>query len=348
MADEIKINDVQDIASEALPSGNVPDSDAETGSGKRSTPEFLALKSTFTPSRGDMGGGFCVIIEGKTGKTVFQVLWIAKPCTAGVIIEPSKDWRTFVKRLPQMGPLDKDWGEKFQEQLKKILTNAEKRKIYENYTKMKLRQLESMIRRSFESTSQCVFNSVIDAEPVARNELERAKVIKPLPPSNEELAKRKREQEEKEREEKANKEREEAKKEGNFEGTLIMCKPVLDPVKGKASSALVPGDIVEVAIEGDGTSSLIKKYLDENNIDPVFPVDEIRDKAGKRFVYVKVSDEIRGVLTITKDIKLKIKGSQEDKAHAVNMEVFSNIFFFGVLGMALIILLLVIRYFFIY
>ena len=67
MADEIKINDVQDIASEALPSGNVPDSDAETGSGKRSTPEFLALKSTFTPSRGDMGGGFCVIIEGKTG-----------------------------------------------------------------------------------------------------------------------------------------------------------------------------------------------------------------------------------------------------------------------------------------
>ena len=347
MADEIKFNDVQDIAEEALPSGNVPDTDAESGGDRHSTPEFLALKSTFTPSRGDMGGGFCVIMEGKTGKTVFQVLWVAKPYSGGAIIEPSKDWRTFVKRLPQMGPLDKDWAGKFQEQLKGILTTAEKRKLYENYTKVKIRQLESIIRRSFESTSQCVFSSVTDAEPVARPELERAKVIKPLPPSPEELAKKKREKEEKEREEKELKEREEAKKEGNFEGTLIMCKPVLDPVKGKASSALVPGDIIEVVIEGDGTSSLIKKYLDENNIDPVFPIDEIRDRAGKKFLYVKVSDEIRGVVTITKDIKIKIKGSENDRAHAVNMEIFSNIFFFGVLAMALIILLLVIRYFFI-
>ena len=79
----------------------------------------------------------------------------------------------------------------------------------------------------------------------------------------------------------------------------------------------------------------------------IISIDEIRDKAGKKFLYVKVSDEIRGVITITKDIKIKIKGSENDHAHAVNMEIFSNIFFFGVLAMALIILLLVIRYFFI-
>ena len=338
--------DVTDIAAEALPPSNFPEPEAEANN-KHSQPEFLALKSTFTPSRGDMGGGFCVIIEGKSGKTVFQVLWVAKPYAAGVIIEPSKDWRTFVKRLPQLGPLDKDWGEKFQEQLKGILTIPEKRKLYENYTKMKLRQLESIIRRSFEGTSQCVFSSVTDAEPVARAELERAKVIKPLPPSAEEVARRKREQEEKEREEQEAKEREEAKKEGNFEGTLIMCTPVLDPVKGKASSSLTPGDIIEVGIEGEGTSALIKKYLEENNIEPVFPIEEIRDTGGKKFLYVKISDEVRGVVTITKDIKIKTKGSQENEANAAHIAVFSDIFFFGILGMALIILLLVIRYFFI-
>ncbi|MBR2209281.1 MAG: hypothetical protein IJ859_10790 [Synergistaceae bacterium] len=345
MPDDFKITNVQDIAEEALPPSNIPE-EADPDS-RHSQPEFLALKSTFTPSRGDMGGGFCVIIEGKSGKTVFQVLWVAKPYAAGVIIEPSKDWRHFVKRLPQLGPLDKDWGEKFQEQLKNILTVAEKKKLYENYTKMKLRQLESIIRRNFEGVSQCVFSSVTDAEPISRNELERAKVIKPLPPSAEEVARKKREQEEKERQEQEEKEREEAKKEGNFEGTLILCSPVLDPVKGKPSSSLTPGDIIEVGIEGDGTSALIKKYLEENNIDPVFPIEEIRDTGGKKFLYVKVSDEVRGVVTITKDIKIKTKGSKEDETNAAHIAVFSDIFFFGILGFALIILLLVIRYFFI-
>ena len=344
MPDDFRITNVQDIAEEALPPSNIPD-EADSNN-RHSQPEFLALKSTFTPSRGDMGGGFCVIFEGKTGKTVFQVLWVAKPYATGVIIEPSKDWRNFVKRLPQLGPLDKDWGEKLQEQLKSILTIAEKRKLYENYTKVKIRQLESIIRRNFESVSQCVFSSVTDAEPVARNELERAKVIKPLPPSAEEVARRKREQEEKERKEQEEKQQKDAK-DGIFEGTLILCTPVLDPVKGKASSSLTPGDIIEVGIEGDGTSALIKKYLDENNIEPVFPIEEIRDTGGKKFLYVKISDEVRGVVTITKDIKIKTKGNQEEEANAAHVAVFSDIFFFGILGMALIILLLVIRYFFI-
>ena len=332
MPEEIKFTDVKDIA-------------AETNE-KSSTPEFLALKSTFTPSRGDMGGGFCVIFEGKTGKTVFQVFWLAKPYASGVIIEPSKDWRTFVKRLPQMGPLDKDWGEKLQEQLKEILTVPEKKKLFENYTKVKIRQLESIIRRSFENTAQCVFSSVTDVEPVARQDLERAKVIKPLPPSPEEVAKQKREQAEKERAEQEEKEKEEAKKEGNFEGTLIMCTPVLDPVKGKASSSLIPGDIIEVGIEGEGTSALVKKYLEENNIEPLFPIDEIKDTGGKKFLYVKISDEIRGVVSITKDIKIKTKDNTPDTPPAASLSFFGDIFFFGVLGMALIILLLVIRYFF--
>ena len=347
MPEEIKFTDVKDIAAETLPQSDKTEQEENPEFNRHAVPEFLALKSTFTPSRGDMGGGFCVIFEGKTGKTVFQVLWLAKPYATGVMIEPSKDWRTFVKRLPQLGPLDRDWGEKLQEQLQRILTTAEKAKLFENYTKPKLRQLESIIRRSFESVAQCVFSSVIDAEPVARSELERAKVIKPLPPSPEELARQKREQEEREREEQETKEKEEAQKEGNFEGTLIMCTPVLDPVKGKASSSLVPGDIIEVGIDGEGTSALVKKYLDENNIEPIFPIEEIRDTGGKKFLYVKISNEIRGVVTITKDIKIKTKGVQTNETSRANFSFFGDIFFFGVLGIALIALLLVIRYFFI-
>ena len=340
MPDEIKFTDVNAIAQQTAKRPD-PEPVPPTPE-KKNDPEFLALKSTFTPSRGDMGGGFCVIFEGKTGKTVFQVFWLAKPYASGVMVEPSKDWRTFVKRLPQFGPLDKDWGEKLQEQLKSILTVEEKRKLFENYTKAKIRQLESIYRRSFETVAQCVFSSVSDAEPIARPELERAKIIKPLPPTAEELARQQREKEEQEQAE-----QEEKEKESTFEGTLIMCSPVLDPVRGKASSMIVPGDIIAVGIEGEGTSALIKKYLEENNIDPLFPVDEIRDTAGKKFLYVKISDEVRGVLTITKDIKIRVKETeQQQNNNPASASFFGDVLFFGVLAGAVIGLLFVIRYFF--
>ena len=315
---------------------------------KKDAPAYLAVKFTFAPSRGDMGGAFCVIFEGQSGKTIFQVFWLAKPYAGSVIIEPAKDWRNFVKRFPQLGPLDKEWSGKLQEQLKEILTPAEKRKLYENYTKAKLRQLESMLRRSFEATSQCVFSAAIDAEPVARPELERAKVLKPLAPSPEELERRKRAEEEQKQQEAAEDEALKAQKEdGVFEGTLIKCSPVVDPVKGKASSDIVPGDIVEVGIEGDGASALVRKFLEENEIAPLFPVEEVKRLEGKTLIYVRINDEIRGFINITKDIKMKIKedprvvAQQEKASHFVE-----DMFFFGLLGAALIGLLFVIRYFF--
>lgn len=344
MPTENIITDIRDIAAETAIRPEEPLSPEQP---QKDVPGFLALKFTFAPSRGDMGGAFCVIFDGQTGKTVFQVFWLAKPYGGRVIIEPSKDWRNFVKRLPQLGPLDKEWCDKLQMQLKEILTNEEKRSLFENYTRPKLRQLESIIRRNFEQTSQCVFSAATDAEPVARAELERAKVLKPLGPTPEELARKKREQEEREQEELEDEERrKKAKIDGKFEGTLIKCTPVLDPVNGKASSDVMPGDIIGVGIEGDGTSALVKKFLDENNIEPLFPVDEVKRGDGRTFIYVKISDEIRGIVTITKDLKIKVKQQQQPENKTVSFSFFGDILFFGVLGIALIGLLFVIRYFF--
>ena len=342
MPEETLDVDVRDIAAAASRLTDKPSDSAEPEVTKHNEPEFLALKSTFTPSRGHIGGGFCVVFDGRTGKTVFDVFWVANPYNTGKLIESSKGWRTFVKNLPQMGPLDKDWSGKLQEQLKGILKIEEKKKLYENYTRPKLRQLESMIRRSFESTSQCVFSATTDAEPVSRNELERAKIIKPLPPSPEEVAKKQREEEERRQAE----EEEKVKENANFEGTIIMCTPLVDPIKGKASSDITPGDIIGVKLEGEGTSALVKKYLEENNIEPVFPVEEVRETAGKKFIYVKISDEIRGAITITKDIKIQIKEDQPPEETGKKVSFMGDIFFFGLLGGALIALLFVIRYFF--
>ena len=337
--------DIKEFAEAAAKRNDPEPAPAEPS--RRNDPDFLALKSTFTPSRGNMGGGFCIVFEGKTGKTVFQIFWLAKPYAEGVMVEPTQNWRKFVKALPQMGPLDKDWGDKLHEQLREILTTSEKKKLFENYTRPKLRQLESIVRRAFEGTAQCVFSAVTDAEPVPRADLERAKIVKPLPPSPEELAKKKQEEEDRKREEEEEREKQEAKKEGNFEGTIILCQPLVDPVKGKASSEIVPGDIIGVKIDGDGTSALVKKFLEENNVEPLFPVDEVREMAGKKFIYVKISDEIRGAIGITKDIKIRIKENPEQaKTENRGASVIGDVIFFGILGIAAIALLFVIRYFF--
>ena len=313
----------------------------------KNAPEFLALKSVFVPSRGDMGGGFCVVFEKGTGKTVFMVFWLAKPYSKGTMIEPTQTWRKFVKSLPQMGPLDREWGEKLQEQLRGILTVDEKLKLLENYTKAKIRQIESIIRRAFENTSQCVFSAVTDAEPVARKELERAKIVKPLPPTPEELARQKQEIEDRKKEEEEEREKQEAKKEGNFEGTIIICQPLIDPIRGKASSEIAPGDIIGVKIDGEGTSALVKKYLEDNDIEPLFPVVEIKETAGKKFIYVKISDDIRGAVGITKDLKIRTKEDIKTAQQANNSVSFvSDMILFSTLGIAVVALLFVIRYFF--
>ena len=315
----------------------------------KDVPGYLALKFTFAPSRGDMGGAFCVIFEGQTGRTVFQVFWLAKPYAGSVIIEPAKDWRNFVKRFPQLGPLDKEWSGKLQEQLKEIFTPAEKRKLFENYTKTKLRQLESILRRAFEASSQCVYSAAIDAEPIARPELERAKVLKPVEPTPEELERRKKAEEEQRKQEEAEDEarKAQAKEEGIFEGTLIKCGAVVDPIKGKPSSEIMPGDIIEVSIEGEGASALVRKFLEENEMQPLFPVEEVKKLEGKTLIYVRINDEIRGFINITKDIRMKIKENPADVARQEKASHFvEDMFFFGLLGAALIGLLFVIRYFF--
>ena len=121
---------------------------------------------------------------------------------------------------------------------------------------------------------------------------------------------------------------------------------MVDPVRGKASSEIAPGDIIGVQIEGEGTSALVTKYLEENNIEPLFPVDEIRETQGKKFLYVKISDEIRGYVAITKDIKIRVKETENPEQPKKGASFLGDLFFFGLLGIALVALLFVIRYFF--
>ena len=129
---EFDLNDIRDIenATSANSEARQHEDRAAQSEGKK-TPGYLAFKFTFTPSRGDVGGAFCMIFEGKTGKNVFQAFWAAKPYTSKAFVEPSTEWRKFVQRFKQMGPLDKDLGEQLQESLRHILKNEDRKALFE-------------------------------------------------------------------------------------------------------------------------------------------------------------------------------------------------------------------------
>ena len=305
-------------------------------------PGYLAIKFTFSPSRGDIGGAFCLIFDGTTGETVLQSLWVTRPYVPK-ILKPNRDWRTFIRLFPQIGAYDKMLGDKLNEVLtNEVLRDEERIAIFQEGTstvKRRLVRAEGEIRRAFERAAQSLFDVACDDELITRADLERAKLLQPIIDPEEE-ARKKQEEEEKKKQE------EEAKAEGDkpFEETLVQCIPRVDPINGKSMSEIMPGDIIEVGFQTAeaGTSALIQKFLETSGQDPLFPVDEVDKRDDKTYIYLRISDEIRGVLVMTKNLRLRTK-KQPQKPSGVS-NVFENIVFLGILGAGLVGILIAIRY----
>ena len=307
---------------------------AEVGARKpNESLNYMALKYTFAPTRGDMGGAFCMIFEGATGEVVYKSLWITRPYVQKAF-KPSRDWRSFTKLFPQFGPYEKLAGDKLNTLLDELLPIQDRLDIFEdgtNSSSRRLTRVEAQIRKGFERATGCFFEVACEVELLTRGDLERAQIIeRPAEPENEE---------------KTDENDETEKKERSFEGTVVLCIPVVDPVWGKPVSQVEPGDILEVKIEGEtGPSGLVHKYLESTGQKPTFPVEVIERREDKTFITLRISDEIEGHMTLTKDLRLKAKHTvkqREQQKHGVE-----DLIFFGVMLLAGIGLLLAIRYFF--
>ncbi len=95
-------------------------------------------------------------------------------------------------------------------------------------------------------------------------------------------------------------------------GTVqVLCRPVLDPVHGKAVSDLKRGDIVMVGLEKTGgVSAIISKVFERSGDTPAFPVLSVeRLPSGQLLVKLHISTGIEGVLRAGTDLKLKTGGT---------------------------------------
>ncbi|MCR5346567.1 MAG: hypothetical protein K6E38_02225 [Fretibacterium sp.] len=299
-------------------------------------PDFVALKYVFVPARGDMGGAFCLIFEGETGDIVHQSLWLTHPYIHKSF-KPDRDWRTFLKLFPQLGPYEKVWGDRLNNLLPELVPSEDRIELFEEGdtpVKRHLLHIEGQVRRGFERATQCFFDVSSEVEFLTRSELEKAKILKSLDMSEDD-----------DEIEEADDEEEGDGKKKSFKGTVIQCLACVDPVWGKPSSEIVPGDILEVRIEGDsGPSALVKKFLEETGQASTFPVQQVDRYEDKMYIYLRISDEIQGIMTLTKNLRLKTKQSYVAKKR--NKTALEDLFFFALLGIVLVGLLLAVRYFF--
>ena len=134
--------------------------------------------------------------------------------------------------------------------------------------------------------------------------------------------------------------------EKSFAGTLINCLPAIDPVYGKPVSELQPGDMVEVKLQGGvGAGDMIHKFLTSTNQDAVFPVESVEKASSeKTYIFLRINEEIQGVITVTKDLRLRVLNiGQKKTTITINMD---NVVFFGVLAAAAVVITLVVKFLF--
>lgn len=300
-------------------------------------PGYLALKLLFfTPKRGDVAGGACTIYEGATGETILQTFCLTRSVPS-LGFKPTEGWRTFNKLVSKIGPYDRTWGDKIEAILPDLFPDEDRIALFDEArssppSKEVLSRVEGKVLKGIERATHCTLSMSCAVELLRREQLEEASLLEPKggakPTPKQEDAPEAEDGEEK-----------------SFEGTVIPCIPRLDPVWGKSSTEVVPGDLLEVGLaEGGGPSGLVMKYLESTGQSPIFPVEEVDRRDNKTYIYLRISEELQGLLTLTKDLRLKTKRTVvEEKRHKSAME---DMLFFGALGLALVGLLLALRYLF--
>ena len=321
--------------SHGTPSPQDKDS-AEAVNTEQTSPEeeqktYGALKCYFyTPKRGDIRGAFCLLFDGANGELLENVFWVTLALD-GCPVDVHLNWQEFNKSLPEMGTYEKPLGDKMIPLLLEIFPLPVRADIFRNAEESCLSAGHlTELRRSYERLTHYFLDFETELERLSRKELVDAGV----------LAKEKSEGD-------GNNASGDEKEQKSFEGTLITCLPIIDPARGTPVSELRPGDLIEVKIQGGvGASGLIRQYLTSTSQDAIFPVEAVEKKTDdKVYVILSINEEIRGLLTLTKDLRLRTLRtvSRKKKPITVNGD---SIIFFGTLLAAIVVILMVVRFLF--
>ncbi|MDR2523265.1 MAG: hypothetical protein LBC93_06145 [Synergistaceae bacterium] len=293
---------------------------------------YGALKGYFyTPKRGDIWGAFCFLFNGATGESMDNVFWVTR-MLSGNPIDVTMGWRGLNKVIPSMGVYEKPLGEKLVNSLIESFSATARVELGKNTDAApNLDAVGESIRNGFERVTHCFLELKLAYERLSRQDMVNAGLAPGEGQSeNSEITKVTMEE----------------GGEKSFAGTLINCLPVIDPVYGKPVSELKLGDMLEVRIQaGAGASELVQKFLDSTDQPAVFPVCAIEKKDDeKTYVLLEINEEVKGVISVTRDLRLRALGGGSKKA-VITINV-DNLVLFGICFAAFIVIVIIIRYLF--
>ncbi|GHS99888.1 hypothetical protein AGMMS50276_24410 [Synergistales bacterium] len=314
-----------------LVGGAAPEARASVVAPTDGSPIYAVLKAYFfTPKRGDIWGAFCFLFNGTTGDGMESVFWVTR-AMVGPAIDVTAKWRDLTKSIPAMGPYEKNLSEKLKDTLMEIFTSSARVSLAEAVnTEEQTMALSEDLRNAFERTTHYFLEFKIKLEKLTTKNLLEAGVL-----SGDEGA---------EHERNASKDGDKTK--SSFEGTVVNCLPIVDPVHGKPVSELEPGDMLDVKLEeGAGAGNLVQQYLESTNQDSVFPIESVdRSDADKTHIFLTINDEIRGLITVTKDLRLRIVSSESAGGFRFNFNIDTdNVIFISTVIISAVVIGFIIR-----
>ena len=307
----------------------IPQAAPQAESSSDTSQKYGVLKSYFyTPKRGDIWGAFSLLFDGVSGAVIDNVFWVTRALDSAPI-DLSMGWQELNKLIPKMGVYEKNMGEKMAVSLMEVFSPSVRVKLCQSGGEDE--QMEAItleLRDAFERTTHYFLDMKLMFEPLTPEDLTKAGV--PFASGGTDALK------------KGSSDTDDEEK--SFAGTLITCLPVIDPVYGKPVSELAPGDLLEVKLQGGiGASDLIQKFLNTTRQEAVFPVHSIEKKDDeKTYVLLEVNEEVKGLITVTKDLRLRVLNMPSKKPTvSINLD---NLVLFGTFVLAFIIIALVVNY----
>lgn len=282
-------------------------------------PAFIAVKLRFeTRKRGELGGAACIIAKGSSGEFLDQTVWVSSrelPSTFSI----DADWEAVRNGIQKMGNTpDRSLFPKVLNLLREVLSPTAVNALFSSPSGKE--KIISSLEKAFVELYRNEVVIEIKTETFNQARLEMGGLGETRKPVAEE------------------KTQETAPSLIGAVGTIqIRCKPLLDPVRGKPVSDLVPGDLLVVEIEkSGGLSSIITKILDRAGERPIFPVISVEKlPSGQSLIKLSVSKGIEGVAKIGADLRLKtapafsFSGVQGEIPRIVKKFFMAFLFFFG-------------------
>ena len=266
------------------------------------SPAYLAIKILFEPRRREgPGGAVCLIARGSSGEIIDET-FLAGNRTLLSGIDIAADWEAFRMTLRSFeGKGERDLYLGMTKIIKAVFLPTAVNRLFRGDEEREplLAHLEGEFRESMHrdflfSLSTQTFNR-IRLEEGGLGEVED--VPPPSAPAGETPS-----------------------APGKPVALQIACKPVLDPVRGKAISDLKEGDRVHVRLDSTGgVSALVAKIFQRSGEQIVFPVISVeRLPSGQTLLRLAISPGVVGVVTGGTDVRLKVLSPLQEKSKGLS------------------------------